>query len=766
MNNASTGWNPGEALKDQYVTLEIVAVATSIGKTADAPIQPLSAFAKQGPAALPSDCPDVLRDLPGWLIWRFEPHTNPGGKPRKVPYYVNGGRRQGVQGRAEDRQQLTTFDAARAAAARRGFDGVGFAPLAEFGVVALDFDNCVTAGRIHPEVLAVVASTYAEFSPSGKGVRAFFKGQLGNLKAHGEPFGFETFSSKGFTTFTGNVLDACTLVGNDNEVAPVDDAVRALCQRRFKREIEVAARVDAESTPLGLTQAQIDQVLDVLPGDLDYDTWIGVGMALHHETQGQGFDTWDQWSRRSSKYTSREYGVERWNSFGKGQGPTVTARTLVKLANEHGAHIVLNGPATAEEFDAVAESSEQTLPAFERVASGRIKPTRCNIDLALTRSNLCGFELRFDSFRGKPMLAPAGTSQWRDLQDVDYTRLAKGLESGRNGFSHIPRELIREMVLDVSDRNRFDSALHWLCGLKWDGMRRVASFFSTYLGAQPTPYSQAVAIYLWTAAAGRVIEPGTKADMVPVIVGPQGAGKSSVVAAIAPCFDHFLELDLGKADADQAREMRAKLVIELGELKGLRAREQEALKAFITRRVDEWVPKYLEMPVQYPRRSVFIGTTNTREFLTDDTGHRRWLPVEVPARSPSEVAAAVAAIERERDQLWAEGAALFAAGGVAWKDAEQLAKAEHVKFEVVDPWTDHIRDWLARDEMDCNDGPSRGARGVTTVEVLVGAVRVPLDRVTDVMKKRAADILRKLGFKETRKQIDGKRNVRFERGVA
>lgn len=304
------------------------------------------------------DCPDALRELKGWLIWRFEPNDNPGGKPRKVPYYANGGRRVGVQGRPDDRDELTTFDQARAAAARRGFDGVGLAPLADFGIVALDFDNCITDGEIHPEVLATLHTTYAETSPSGRGIRAFFRGQLGNLKAHGEPFGFEIFSSKGFVTFTGAVLPHVEILGNGNEVAPVDEVVMALVSRRFKRELEASTEANYDEPPVGLTPAQIEQALEVLPGDLDYDTWVQVGMALHHETGGQGFETWDAWSQRSSKYTTRDYGLARWNSFGKGDGKVVTARSLVRLANEHGAHLDLSGPATAEEFDAIAEEHD------------------------------------------------------------------------------------------------------------------------------------------------------------------------------------------------------------------------------------------------------------------------------------------------------------------------------------------------------------------------------------------------------------------------
>lgn len=297
------------------------------------------------------NAPQVLKDLPGWLIWKFEPNGNK--KPRKVPYYALGGRRHGVQGRPEDRHQMVDFDAALQAAQKRGFDGVGFAPLADFNVTCLDFDNCVTeTGEVHGEVQSLLGTSYAEYSPSGKGVRAIFMGQLGDLKDHGEPFGFEVFSTKGFVTVTGDVLPGCEAMGNADTVAPVTPEVQAMCQARFKRSL-VAQAMSEESNeqPVGLTTAQLKECLDVLPEDLDYDKWVSVGMAIHHETQGEGFELWDEWSQRSAKYTDREYGIERWNSFGKGSGRVVTARSLVRMANENGARINLNGPASMDEFE-------------------------------------------------------------------------------------------------------------------------------------------------------------------------------------------------------------------------------------------------------------------------------------------------------------------------------------------------------------------------------------------------------------------------------
>ena len=91
------------------------------------------------------DAPEPLRALPGWLLWRLESYKDE-PKPRKVPYYATGARRHGTQGSPEDRAKLVTFAAARDAAARGGYDGVGLALMPEFGVTALDFDKI---GRAH-----------------------------------------------------------------------------------------------------------------------------------------------------------------------------------------------------------------------------------------------------------------------------------------------------------------------------------------------------------------------------------------------------------------------------------------------------------------------------------------------------------------------------------------------------------------------------------------------------------------------------------------
>ena len=203
--------------------------------------------------------PQALHEVPGWLLWRFEPFIGE-AKPRKVPYWVDGTRRHGEQGSPMDRARLSTFFAAREAAARMGYDGVGFAPLPDFGYTFLDFDNCVDVGGNMPaEIGNIVCHTYAEYSPSGKGVRAALKGDLGNHKSPTTPddYGFETFSSSGFVTFTGNILPVCDVRGHHDTIADVDDATRALCERRFGARSQIAFDPDdfmaGREPRLGLT---------------------------------------------------------------------------------------------------------------------------------------------------------------------------------------------------------------------------------------------------------------------------------------------------------------------------------------------------------------------------------------------------------------------------------------------------------------------------------------------------------------------------------
>lgn len=327
----------------------------------------MSAVTRITPHVRSLNAPDELKHLPGWLMWRLEEDEH--GKARKIPFYTSGERRAGQNGSPTDRAKLTTFEAARTAAARRGFDGVGLALMPEFGITVLDFDHCVDGDQVDAEVLEMVSDTYAELSPSGTGVHAVYRGRIANAKAPStrERWGFETFSDRGFVTWTGNVLEVCELLGTAAGIADINDQVVAEVNRRFGHRD--APREPSSAERLGLTLEQARRAVDQLDPDLDFEAWLRVGMALHHELGPQGLDLWDQWSARGSKYKGTDNLLTHWRTFGRGRGQAVTMRSVGKMLG-----VPLDaGPASAEEFDALVEEGAEPEPASAEPKALRFK---------------------------------------------------------------------------------------------------------------------------------------------------------------------------------------------------------------------------------------------------------------------------------------------------------------------------------------------------------------------------------------------------------
>jgi hypothetical protein len=292
--------------------------------------------------------PAPLSDLPFWLCWKLE-QFNGEVKARKVPYYPSGERRHGTQGAPHDVAKLTTFAAARNAAIKGGFDGVGFAHTEGCGIVTLDFDKCVGPdGNVRQDVIDLVTMTYAEFSPSGKGIHAIFVGDadiLGNHKANvdeGADFSVEAFSSSGFTTFTGNTLDHVDIICGADHLEPLPDITIAACRKRFgpqKAKVDPDDFMAGREPRLNLTVEKMQDLLAVLDPSMGREPWLRIGFALHHETEGDdtGFELWDEWSSDGDTYPSTEALRHQWDSFKGGTGKKMTTmRSVLKMAKEAG----------------------------------------------------------------------------------------------------------------------------------------------------------------------------------------------------------------------------------------------------------------------------------------------------------------------------------------------------------------------------------------------------------------------------------------------
>ncbi len=388
--------------------------------------------------------------------------------------------------------------------------------------------------------------------------------------------------------------------------------------------------------------------------------------------------------------------------------------------------------------DQMAEFLALNLP---RNKSYKLIPSLDALSAVLSRPLMTGTDIRFDAFKTLPIVTKASDGP-RPMADADPIILCRTLERKPFNFAAIPENNMRRALLAHFHENKFDSGHAWLAGLPaWDGVPRVERFAATYLASEDTPYTRAASRYLWTSMVARTAadEHGVKVDMILVLIGTQGAGKSTAVKMIAPVPAQHTELDLALPEIERSRLIQGMTVIEIPEMIGFAKREQIELKAWVTKTHDKWTPKYIEQAITVARRGIFIGTSNEKEFLTDTTGERRWLPVMVGANINTD------GIARDRLQLWAEAFDLFTLFGIDFKEAEQRAREVHSKHKVTDIWDDAISAYLAGGDIAMNT--DEGAVAATTpAEVLMGALGKSVGQLTRSDEMRVAKVLSRLGF--------------------
>lgn len=510
--------------------------------------------------------------------------------------------------------------------------------------------------------------------------------------------------------------------------------------------------------PMGVDDATIVEVLKFQ--DLsNYHEWINTGQELHHECEAseRGFQHWYARSQEFPNCAAEEVHRGKWATFGATARRPATFGSSMKRARERGW-----APPIPDDFETlppiVGEKGERVadLPKLKRDKLGQIEAVIENVVAVVRRSDVIGVRVAYDAFRDEIVVARHGTDDWLPLRDSDYTRYRVWLAENL-GFKPVGADMMRDSIILAAEDCKIDSAQWWLSRQSWDGVPRVERFLVDYFGTEDSPYSRAVSRYLWSAMAGRILSPGCQVDMVPILEGVQGLRKTSAVAAMAPGYSHFIEIGFDERETDLARKMRGALVAELGELHGLHAKAIEGVKKFITRRYENWTPKYKEFNTTFPRRLVFIGTTNQTELLADETGNRRWLPIHVER-------AEVEAIQRDRGQLWAEGAAIFREQGVQFREAERLAGPMHEMYASADVWEEAIKTWLDQ-ENDFDEAGHGGAKWCetpfTTLDVAVGALRLQVGQVHGGNARRLGAILRKLGYKQKTTRLKGQEKPVF-----
>ena len=227
----------------------------------------------------------------------------------------------------------------------------------------------------------------------------------------------------------------------------------------------------------------------------------------------------------------------------------------------------------------------------------------------------------------------------------------------------------------IAEENAENKITTRLQSTQWDGEKRIETLFIDYLGCEDNVYTREVSEKSLVAAVRRAIFGGIKWDNMPILIGPQGVGKSTFLKILG--MDWYNDSLVNVEGKDACEIIQGSWILEMGELSSLRKSELNLVKNFLSRTDDIFRASYGRRAQKYPRRCAFFGTANDTNFLRDETGNRRFWPIDCFIHSP--IKSIFNDLNDELDQIWAEACELAKNefySLVLSKEAEKIAKEE------------------------------------------------------------------------------------------
>lgn len=363
---------------------------------------------------------------------------------------------------------------------------------------------------------------------------------------------------------------------------------------------------------------------------------------------------------------------------------------------------------------------EESAPALELVYSFDNKGNKTypqnleNISRILMHHNNFSGRLKYDSFRN--ILEMKIHEKWHQLEDHHILETQASISLLFPMFAKVSKELIYDAVTRVCRENTTDSAIDYIRSLVWDDTPRLSTWLSKTYHTPDDIYYAAVGANWMKGLIKRIIEPGCKFDYVLVLEGEQGIKKSTSLNIIGTVYEDqpswHVETTMSMDSKDFFMQFQGKAIIEFSEGETLSRTEVKKMKAIITTQSDKYRPAYGRNSVDFPRRCVFAMTTNQEEYLKDETGNRRWLPVACVGDAD------VGWLRENRDQLFAEAYhRLTILKESIWDFPQEETQKMQEERRIKSPWTEQIADWYVN-KLTFTDKDA----GITTYQVYRDAI--------------------------------------------
>lgn len=292
----------------------------------------------------------------------------------------------------------------------------------------------------------------------------------------------------------------------------------------------------------------------------------------------------------------------------------------------------------------------------------------------------------------------------------------------------------------VSRRRVYEPVAEWLRSLKWDGTARAHRLLTHYFRIEGgnRHYLETIGEKWLIGAVARALKPGCQMDTTLLLAdnGEGGQGKTTFARTLGG--EWYGKLD-GSIDKDALLKVTGKWVVEFAEMASSKRTDREHMRAFLTDMTDRFRPPYGRIVQEFPRRAVFVATSNDDTPIQDAFGRRRYWPVRVENELRRDE------LEADRAQLFAEAVVLFDQGERWWmtKEEEEVANEERGLMLEVDAFAEMVMDWIRGLE------PHKRPKMVNVVELLRTRFNMMPAEVVKAQKS-AALALRAAGFTKAR----------------
>lgn len=417
--------------------------------------------------------------------------------------------------------------------------------------------------------------------------------------------------------------------------------------------------------------------------------------------------------------------------------------------------------------DFKAPSDKEWLKKMTTTKAGEFEPTVENFLLIIKNdpnlNGIGGHDLFRDRFIVQEKLPwKRNGSSWTDLDDSSlrhYMEKVYKME-GRN-------KIIDALSIAFEDR-AYHPVKDYIERTKWDGQKRIDTLLIDYLGADDNEYTRTVTRKTIVAAVKRIYEPGCKFDYMLTLVGKQGIGKSLLIKRLAGEYASDTLTNINGKEAYEALD--GVWIMEMSELAALKKSEREAIKSYISKQEDTYRKAYARNTAVNKRQCIFVGTTNDKDFLDDNTGNRRFWVIDSDIRK--RIKAVWDGLDAEEvAQIWAEALDFYRNGeNIMYlpPEIEAQAKAkqkEHSAYEVYEGvcqkfvetpiplnWTkmtvlEHQQHYNASDDFkgDSTDKMVQRQR-VSAIEIWVEGMGKDASTINKMIARRINDSLDAIGW--------------------